>query len=592
MARHALAQVTVKARPTVLLPIATALLAVAVAVPTPALAGAKGGGHGWTQRLTPNLSAHQLGLRAGAPARSLARAALSRDARRLGLPRSLRGVRLVRTLSAPAAPGANRLSVFRFEQTVHGKRVLWSQIDVTVAAGKVGSISATVVPVSSRRLAGGHSVSRSRALRIARRAAGTEQALSPLRVAYAGQPTTGNRGKPRTARTAWVVETTPASELDSEASIPLCIVVDAKTGRVIARWQGLAARPDHGPRARGASAHVAAGTHAEFLLDVYDGTNAAPNRTNPFTGAPAYASFVINGDPRDGRHWPQMLSTPPYNTRCTAPSNPRPCVNYFGATSPAMDAVATNASNVARTICDVRDFCGRRHGPQGDPPLFQPWKVIGNVSRNDSHASASTLTVDLAAGHEMDGTSKCTFGCGPQIPDPRQPSNDVLAHEFGHIMDWVYAGDRNISATDLEANSVQEALGDMFAYDYDRGNTTMGENTSGPISRDWKNPGSILRDGQPYPAHMRDYDPTPPNNADGKPSPHFNSTILSHAYYLFVQKVGHNTAGNVLQYVPFCLSPKPNFRQVRNCFVDRAHALYSSRVNGDLAAAAFGEVGL
>jgi Zn-dependent metalloprotease len=479
--------------------------------------------------------------------------------------------------------------LLRFEQTVRGTRVLWSQIDVAVSAGKVGSISATVVPVRSTRLEGGHNVSRSRALRIARRAAGgTEQALSPLRVAYAGQPTSRHRGKPRTPRLAWVVETTPASALDSEASIPLCIVVDAKTGKVIARWQGLAARPDHGPRARGASARIAAGTHAEFLLDVYDGTNAAANRTNPFTGAPAYASFVINGDPHDGRHWPQMLSTPPYNTRCTAPSSPRPCVNYFGATSPSMDAVATNASNVARTICDVRDFCGRLHGPKGDPPLYQPWRVIGNVKRNDSRASASTLTVDLAAGHEMDGTSKCTFGCGIQIPDPRQPANDVIAHEFGHIMDWVFAGDRNISAGDLEANSVQEALGDMFAYDYDRGNATMGENTSGGASRDWQNPGSITRDGQPYPAHMRDYDPSN--------DPHFNSTILSHAYYLFVQRVGHNVAGNVLQYIPFCLSPKPSFREVRDCYVARGRQLYPSGVNGlnvgDQASASFQAVGL
>jgi hypothetical protein len=60
-------------------------------------------------------------------------------------------------------------------------------------------------------------------------------------------------------------------------------------------------------------------------------------------------------------------------------------------------------------------------------------------------------------------------------------------------------------------------------------------------------------------AHMDDYDTTPfPDN----PPPHFNSTILSHAYYLFVQRVGQYRAGRVLHNVPSLLSPRPTLQEV------------------------------
>jgi Zn-dependent metalloprotease len=78
---------------------------------------------------------------------------------------------------------------------------------------------------------------------------------------------------------------------------------------------------------------------------------------------------------------------------------------------------------------------------------------------------------------------------------------------------------------------------------------------------------------------------------DRKPDVHFNSTILSHAYYLFVQDVGHDRAGNVLQYVPFTLSPKPTFKQVAQGFHQRAGDLYGDDV-AVAAANAFAQVGL
>jgi hypothetical protein len=84
----------------------------------------------------------------------------------------------------------------------------------------------------------------------------------------------------------------------------------------------------------------------------------------------------------------------------------------------------------------------------------------------------------------------------------------------------------------------------------------------------------------------------PPGRQEGDPADeHFNSTVLGHAYYLFVREVGHDVAGDVLQYVPFFLSPQPSFQEVVQGFTQRAHDLYGGEVSGS-AATAFAQVGL
>ena len=65
-------------------------------------------------------------------------------------------------------------------------------------------------------------------------------------------------------------------------------------------------------------------------------------------------------------------------------------------------------------------------------------------------------------------------GTGARAGRPDLPYNDVIAHEFGHIMDAEYAGDR-ASSQNLAGDAVEEAIADMFAYDYDRENATIGE---------------------------------------------------------------------------------------------------------------------
>ena len=506
---------------------------------------------GWTSWIDADLSAPRLGLSSSAPAPRLARAALRRNAARLGLDRSLAGVRLVRRLETPARDGARAFDQLRFRQQVGRLRLVWSQIDVTVAAGTVRSIAATVVPVGRGRAAGERRVSRTRALAIARRAvAGPDEALRPLPVAYVGAPTSNRAAGPRRARRAWVVEVRPASEEQAEAPTGLCIVIDAETGKVIGRWPGIADRPD---RALDSStARASASTTTPLWI------GDASQIVDPLSRVKRYAEFAVTGDPRDGRNWL------PWPDGILVPSSQRTTL---------MDALTANARNVVRTVCDVRGFC----------PGFQV-AALGNDPATDvkktSFADRFRNSFSIRDTDVMEGNG-----------DPDQPSNDIVAHEHGHLVDFAYAGDR-ASGQSIEGLAVAEALADMFAYDYDFGDATLGEERFNQIvSRSWERPQGVSFGDRRYPAHMDDYDPTPPVDINGDPSAHFNSTILSHAYYLFVQRIGRDKAGAVLHTVPQRLSPRPTFDEVRRAVTQSAHALYGGLAAQD-AIEAFIAVGL
>ena len=113
----------------------------------------------------------------------------------------------------------------------------------------------------------------------------------------------------------------------------------------------------------------------------------------------------------------------------------------------------------------------------------------------------------------------------------------------------------------------------MFAYEYDRFDQTLGEEQAEREGQLGK-PEGITLGGQPYPEHIDDYDQTPPNESDGQPSEHLNSTILSHAYWHFVQSVGHHKAGRVLHNVPSMLPPRPVFNSVVNALIFRSGEIY------------------
>ena len=461
-------------------------------------------------------------------ARELARAALERFAARLGLRRSIAGVRVVRELRVPAGTaGSSELRLLRFHQTAGGLRVVWSQIDVAVAAGKVSSIGATVVPVKASQPQGQRRVSRKQARVIAQRAVrGREHALRPTMVAYAGNPTT-TRTKPRTARRAWVVQTTPLrGKRGDDSPSGVCIVVDAQTGRILARWKGSAARslrPGGRPRASAITT----------LVEVWDANQSATNVPTK------YAFWRTFGDPFNIEDWPSSDEA-----------------IYLRPRTELMDDMTSQAREVVGWICLFRGFCGKDGGFDGS---FNLLRVVGNAPGNGSFVLPDHLDPVIGVDHST----------------PADSANDVLAHEFGHVMDFVYAGDRLQTP---QGSEVEEGLADMFAFDYDR-DPTLGEDTDDGVLRNWENPGLINGPrGGPYPALMRDYK-CPPGEE------HHNSTILSHAYYRFVQKIGFNRAGNVLQYVSWFMGPRPRFVDVKNGFITRSRELYPGQPSLVAAAA-------
>jgi hypothetical protein len=221
-----------------------ATLALLTAPGRASAAGAKAGS--WTRLLDRPISAKQFGLPVSTPASGLARAALRRSAKRLRLRGSVRGLQLVSSERGPQLPGARDLRTLRFRQTVGRLRVLYSQIDVAVVDDSVTSISATVVPLKSARLRGSRRVSAREARAIARRRiAGPDSALPAQAIAYAGTP-----DEPRVPRRAWVVQVTPDDQpTDADSDLNLCVVMDARTGKVLDVWKGVAARPRSARRA-------------------------------------------------------------------------------------------------------------------------------------------------------------------------------------------------------------------------------------------------------------------------------------------------------------------------------------------------------
>ena len=477
----------------------------------------------WSKQLDVELSARQLDLRSNAAPRRLARAAMERFAPRLGLSRSTRGLRLARSFGIPPVEGSQPVTIFTFNQTAGGLRLLWSEVDVTVAGDTVSAISSTVVP-ARRKLAGRRKVSRSKALAIARRSVAGEELAQPAEaIAYAGNPKRG-RAKPRTPRRAWVVRVDLPSgggTNDPSDGTPrgLCVVIDAQTGKVLAKWEGTAAREPTSPRAGGAGA-------AAGFTGLRMHTSKSPTQFE------LYGSFTLRGDPRLSSNWPSLDQG-----------------LYVGTRTGLRDTLTFNVMNAVRTLCVVRFYCGKRGVYNG---TVVPWEVVINSHDLNSKAFPNTLLISI-------GTDDASTFNG---------ANDTVAHEVGHIQDVVLAGDRNASG--LHAKEVQEGLADMFAFDYDRADPIFKEDMVPGGVRRWDNPTGFDEGGLFYPAVRSQYH----CNA-GRP-PHLNSTIISHAFFKFsVQPgVGIGRAGAVLQNVPAALPPTPAFSDVRTAFINLSGQMY------------------
>jgi hypothetical protein len=490
----------------------------------------RGRADGWTRTMNVDLSPGKLRLPADASRRELARAAIERKAGPLGLRGLLAGLRLADRLPALELDDrAAKLRGFGFQQTAAGKRVIWSGVHVAVTAGRVSSITANVVPARPDRVKGKRQVTRRQALAIAReQVAGPEIARRPRLAAYAGRPTTGETAR-RTARLAWVVETTPASELGGHLPTGVCVVVDAESGEVIARWHGRAARP----RGERSAQRVQVHDHRSIAI-VNDGHGGA-------VGSPGtlYANLRHNGTPFNRFSW--IFDEPA----------------VFQPVNPDLDAAMDNLLRLVDHMCFKRDFCGRR-GAFGDSQAWFPLLLTGN--------SAESLNGGLYIPSEERVYGSASFG----------RAADLIAHEVGHLMDFRYSEpfDRVLDQQTLE---VQEGLADMFAYDFDFDDPTLGEDQpypTPPTSRpriNWANPDSIthLRVNLPYPDRMIEY-----QCGLGQADRHYNSTILSHGYYLFEQDAKRHVAGAVLQYIPWFLGTRPTFSGVKNGFITRSAELW------------------
>ena len=486
----------------------------------------------WRRVVTKRYTHETLGLGRDASARVLARAAIERSARSLGVRRRA-GIRFASEFAAPAArAGARRLRTLRFRQTMRGLRVLWSEIDVAVVDGAVTSISATTVPFTQTKLLGRRRVTRARARAIAKRAQpGAEHALPAQPVAYAGTP-----AKSWAPRRAWVVQLQPAKQdRGADAAETICVVVDAASGKVLMRYKGFASqnagRRDAAPPARSASATTP-------FISLFDA-----RRTTGL--GDLFARWI--GDPRPGGSFRSEVF-----------------VSDLLSRDGARQAFLSSAA-VVKAACQ-RGFC----------PAYTV--IHGKVVKGQTIITNSS---DPIGSHYSPTGSIITLKTGDADND------DVLAHELGHRRDHEWADDRVDGHQQVE--EVEEALADMFAYDFDH-DPVHGEDFSIDYPGDLKKtdklrhlavPSAYDIDGAPYPSTMSQYRCAPDTD------PHINATILGHAYYLFAKQVGHEVAGNVLTYIPDALPVVPNFNDVAYWFAKRSQELYSNPAIAAAASTAF-----
>ncbi len=513
------------------LALALAAALVVIAVPG-ADAARKASDDVWSRSIDRPITAAQLGLPRGASATTLGRAAIKRSARRLAPGGRLGDVRLAGEPFPPGAAGRG-LHGLRFRQEIGGLRVLYSQLNVTVARGSVRSIAGTVVPLKSRKLAGRRRVSAKRARAIARRVvAGPDSARRAQLVAYAGEP-----GRPRAPRRAYLVEVAPTSSLSDHTPTAVCVVVDATTGKVLKRWRGSAARSIK--RSVGRRSARAAATKT-VLIQIVDakGTNAAVT--------PNYRDVYTMGKPRSfGLDSPLQVDT-------------------FGTLSPPFFTVNSWINSVTSYFCIWREYCGRDSGLDGS--YNRHYYTVNSGGDSRYNHSQERIYIDEDSATE------------PQ----------TVAHEQGHSIDFHFRDDFVAS---FEGDEVEEALAEMFAYDFEQDRTLAGA-TGTRVSARLADPSKFADAGGSLPEHYDDY-----NCTTGEE--HHNGYVLAHAYWKLVQRVGHNVAGHILQGVPWQLPAQREFGDVRAALERTAGTILVPDPNGGpprslkgQVSAAFNEVGI
>ena len=485
----------------------------------------------WSAHITLNRDATQLGLRAGSQRAALAVAGARRAAAKLGMTRTELG----RLQRLPRRPGGAP-SVTHLRQTVGGLRVLWSQFDVLTDGPKVSSVAGTLVPLRMHKLTGAVKLRGARAVKIAReRIVGPDTAGKPQLVAYAGDP-----AHPRAPRRAYVVAVDPATtKAGDDSPMPLCVVIDAQTGRVLKVWKGSIAVASRG---RGAQAHASAGS---TVLAQYEDARGRTSTSSSALGNDVYDLFT-NDDPF--AHYDENGG---FFTTHGAPA-------ALGATMPGgetwtMRNPIDGTTNVARMFCrvSVLAWCGRNGARVGLAPGYHRWFFTINWAGPVSKFLSSQERIYISRG-------SASF------------DEEVHSHEMGHEIDYFSRDDYD--DTD-EGDEVKEALAEMFSFTYygfreAPGNfCSVSEYLSGSKTCALGNQTTGATEIVPhkYAGYGCTYDS------------HTNGYILGRAFFTIVQKIGPDDATRLLEAVPQLLPAKRTFGSVHRAFEDATTALNMSQ---------------
>jgi hypothetical protein len=473
----------------------------------------------WSARVTLDLPAAQLGVSDQAPRATLARAGARRAAAQLGVGRAELGE--LRTVPSRRGDAAG---ITQLRQTVGGLRVLWSQLDVLTADGKVAAVTGTIVPLKKAKLTGAARVSPSRAVAIARkRIAGRDTAGAAQLVAYAGDP-----DRPRAPRRAYVVAVDPVRERSGEDSPSAkCVVVDARSGRVIAVWDGTVAPAPERGRA------VARSAQASTVLAQYED---GKGRT----------SEVLGNDVWDLHTPGEPFSTYDNGAFFKKIGNPTKLDGILpGPPTWRMRAPIDGTTNVARFFCRQSPmfWCGRNGGRPGTlGPGYRRWFFTVNWTGTSQFLS-SQERVYLGRGYSSFDEA-------------------VHAHEIGHVIDFF---SRDDFQSTVEGSEVKEAIAEMFSFVYykyraakEPGTCSVEQFLRGDVT-------CALRDENGNTANV-------PHQYSGyncsTPDEHVNGYILGRAFLTIVETIGFDDATRLLREVPRLLPAKRTFGAVHQAFED------------------------
>jgi hypothetical protein len=230
---------------------------------------------------------------------------------------------------------------------------------------------------------------------------------------------------------------------------------------------------------------------------------------------------------------------------------------------------------VAKTICSVRGYCGRRGGFQ---VFVTPWIVYGKVPGNTSSAGLLDRHVEISEGDIM-------FAVGR----PELPANDVIAHKLGHVMDLEYARDRFAGdGSNQQGREVMEALADMFAYDFDRAYATAFELSVTGVARDWANPAAEQYGATPTPPTWTTT--TPPRSRTTRPRTSTRPSSATPTTCSCSASVTTAPNGSCTTCRRSSARGRPS-RRSRRRSTRRAFTIHDSATAGHVTSA-FGEVGL